>query len=221
MTRPRTCTRIHGRRHVTPLPLSTSPVYSRLPIRPRKQTSLEQRHEQPAQTKRTPSHGPSGSPSPELGARHPETMLLLLAILWILCDAGGGQQHQQQQQQQRARFTPVHRFPPPPIVPVPGGGVKISPELINQALQLPPNYQGQGSGFAPQRMTQLTISQGALRGRMSSTPSGKGMVAFMGVPYAAAPIGPLRFKVRGPSKKHRECSFNRTEKADELRFEIF
>ncbi|XP_042148436.1 cocaine esterase [Ixodes scapularis] len=122
-------------------------------------------------------------------------MLLLLAILWILCDAGGGQQHQQQQQQQqRARFTPVHRFPPPPIVPVPGGGVKISPELINQALQLPPNYQGQGSGFAPQRMTQLTISQGALRGRMSSTPSGKGMVAFMGVPYAAAPIGPLRFK---------------------------
>ncbi|CAN7993018.1 unnamed protein product, partial [Ixodes hexagonus] len=132
-------------------------------------------------------------------ARSSETMLFLLAILWILCDAGGGQQQfqpqqQQQQQQQRARFTPVHRFPPPPIVPVPGGGVKISPELINQALQLPPNYQSQGSGFAPQRMTQLTIPQGAIRGRMSSTPSGKGMVAFMGIPYAAAPIGPLRFK---------------------------
>lgn len=116
--------------------------------------------------------------------------MLSLIILWMLCDAGGGQL--QQQQQQRTRFQPVHRYPPPPIQPVPGG-VKISPELINQALQLQPNYQNQG-GFAPQRMTQLTIPQGALRGMMTRTPSGKGLVAFMGIPYAAAPIGPLRFK---------------------------
>ncbi|XP_037520132.1 cocaine esterase [Rhipicephalus sanguineus] len=117
----------------------------------------------------------------------------LLPPLLLLALAGRAQQ--QQQHFPRTRFQPVHRYPPLP------NGIKLSPELINQALQLPPNGHPQGpaqqqqqQSFRPQRMVQLTIPQGVLRGRVLRTPSGRGLVAFLGVPYAAAPLGPLRFK---------------------------
>lgn len=113
-------------------------------------------------------------------------------VLWLLWDTGGAQ---------RTRFQPVNRFQTPQRLPPQGqgqelDGLKIPPRLLNQALQMQPNFQGQQQqqGFAPQRLTSLTVPQGALRGKFVSTPSGKGLVAFLGIPYATAPVGPLRFK---------------------------
>ncbi|KAH7981088.1 hypothetical protein HPB49_021433 [Dermacentor silvarum] len=178
-----------------PVPLSPSAVYSRLPIRPHNQRANNGGPKRGI-PERTRLHGPHDRPP--LPGQPPidDRMMLAPAMLPpLLLLALAGRAQQQQQHFPRTRFQPVHRYPPLP------NGIKLSPELINQALQLPPNGHPQGpaqqqqqQSFRPQRMVQLTIPQGVLRGRVLRTPSGRGLVAFLGVPYAAAPLGPLRFK---------------------------
>lgn len=42
----------------------------------------------------------------------------------------------------------------------------------------------------------ITASIGSFRGKRMGTSSGRPFIAFLGIPYATPPIGPLRFKVR-------------------------
>lgn len=48
------------------------------------------------------------------------------------------------------------------------------------------------SSFYPQ----IVLPQGILRGRRMRTEDDKEFIGFLGIPYAKAPVGPLRFKVR-------------------------
>mgnify|MGYP003623304914 CR=1 FL=1 len=42
----------------------------------------------------------------------------------------------------------------------------------------------------------VTSEQGELRGKVATTVRGLEYYSFQGIPYAKAPVGPLRFKVR-------------------------
>lgn len=42
----------------------------------------------------------------------------------------------------------------------------------------------------------VTIEQGTLNGKQIETRSGRKVFGFLGIPYAAPPVGDLRFKVR-------------------------
>lgn len=42
---------------------------------------------------------------------------------------------------------------------------------------------------------QVVVAQGALRGVFLETRGGRQVHAFLGIPYAAPPVGPLRFHV--------------------------
>ncbi|XP_049774677.1 esterase E4-like [Schistocerca cancellata] len=45
-----------------------------------------------------------------------------------------------------------------------------------------------------------TVRQGALRGKVATTHSGKKYYSFQGIPYAKPPVGPLRFKPPEPAE---------------------
>ena len=51
----------------------------------------------------------------------------------------------------------------------------------------------------------VTFDQGTLVGKVMTSRLGTKFFAFQGVPYAAPPVGPLRFKVRLIFIESREC----------------
>jgi Carboxylesterase family len=62
-----------------------------------------------------------------------------------------------------------------------------------------------GSAWAAQAGPKVTIGQGTLVGKTMPSRQGNKIYAFQGIPYAAAPVGELRFMVR--SSFCFSCSF--------------
>lgn len=53
----------------------------------------------------------------------------------------------------------------------------------------------QGSCEDEHQGPQVIVAQGALRGLVLETRGGRQVHAFLGIPYATPPVGPLRFHV--------------------------
>jgi carboxylesterase type B len=51
---------------------------------------------------------------------------------------------------------------------------------------------------------EVRLPQGLVRGRSFRSPAGRDYMAFLGIPYATPPLGPLRFKVSFDLITHRE-----------------
>ena len=67
-------------------------------------------------------------------------------------------------------------------------------KILHGQVQEGNSVQFQSSG-ANALWPEIRLPQGQLRGRTFKTSTGKEYFAFLGIPYAVPPVGPLRFKV--------------------------